>query len=227
MNTNQLIEQNNLKREELTPENLKVYEKVLLYLRLDLTISERVTEETLNDLLDHLLDSQRHDVTTEEFFGNDIEEFSKELVDEIPKESKRNLSFFGFSMVALLFGIFRTMYGLTTGIATLFNVGLQKTNIGGTLLGELVLIIIGLTSIYFLFNYLKKTIFHDESRSKKVVFGITLWIILSLAFLAMMFFPKILPIGPYIYIPWYVSIIIGIIFLIVYKLLFKLSQSSI
>lgn len=50
MKTKDIIEQNNLKREELTPDNLKVYEQVLMYLRCDLSISERVTEVTLKEV---------------------------------------------------------------------------------------------------------------------------------------------------------------------------------
>lgn len=50
MNTEQIIEQNELKRKELTPENLEVYEKVLMYVRADISISERITEENMLDL---------------------------------------------------------------------------------------------------------------------------------------------------------------------------------
>lgn len=223
MNTKQLIEQNHLKRKELTPDNLEAYEKVLLYLRLDLSLSERVTEETLNDLLDHLLQSQMHGVTSKEFFGNDIEQYSKELVAEIPRESKRNLNLFALSMAALLFGIIHLMNGIITGIASVFNITQQPTNVGGTLLGETVFIVVGLASIYFLFSMLKKTVFQDDSRKNTILIGVGLWIILSAAFLAMMFFPKILPIGPYVNIAWYVSVIIGLVALAIYKISFKLS----
>ena len=59
MKAKQLIEENNRKREQLTPENEKYYGDMLIYIRLQLSLSEQQSEEVLMEMLDHLLDGQR------------------------------------------------------------------------------------------------------------------------------------------------------------------------
>ena len=59
MNAEQLAELNFEKRKELTKENLKYYEDMLLYIRLSYDKSEQETEEILSELLDHLLEAQK------------------------------------------------------------------------------------------------------------------------------------------------------------------------
>ncbi|RAI80543.1 DUF1129 family protein [Macrococcoides goetzii] len=227
MKTKDIIEQNNLKREELTPENLKVYEQVLMYLRCDLSISERVTEVTLMDLLDHLLEAQMHDVTTEEFFGHDPEQFAKDLVAEIPKESKRNMWMFGASMLFLLFAIFRGISGIADFI--IVNL-LHRDNaiyLGSELSANLITSLVIGAIIFGIFKYLQLSAFkEDETRGQKIIIFFVLWIVMVIPFLVSMFLPDLIHIGPVVHIPWYVNISIGIAFYLLYKLLFNASRND-
>lgn len=229
MKTKDIIEQNNLKREELTPENLKVYEQVLMYLRCDLSISERVTEVTLMDLLDHLLEAQMHDVTTEEFFGHDPEQFAKDLVAEIPKESKRNMWMFGLSIVSLLFGIFRLITGITDFIIVNILKRDSSVELGSEILTQIIATAIIVFIIYSIFKSLQVSAFKDvkeETKLKKFGLFIIIWLGFVLPFLALLFLPKVLHIGPLIVIPWYINVAIGLVLLVVYKILFTLSRND-
>lgn len=227
MKTKDIIEQNNLKREELTPENLKVYEQVLMYLRCDLSISERVTEVTLMDLLDHLLEAQMHDVTTEEFFGNDPEQFAKDLVAEIPKESKRNMWMFGASILFMLFAIFRGISGIADFIIVNLLHRDNAINLGSELTANLITSITIGAIIFGIVKYLQHSAFKDEETTgQKVTLFFIVWIAMMIPFLVSMFLPKLVHIGPVVHIPWYVNIIIGIVFYLIYKLLFKASRND-
>lgn len=227
MKTKDIIEQNNLKREELTPDNLKVYEQVLMYLRCDLSISERVTEVTLMDLLDHLLEAQMHNVTTEEFFGNDPEQFAKDLVAEIPKESKRNMWMFGASILFLLFAIFRGISGIADFI--IVNL-LHRDNaiyLGSELTANLITSLVIAAIIFGIFKYLQISAFkEDETRGHKIIIFFVLWIVMVIPFLVSMFLPDLIHIGPVVHISWYVNISIGIAFYLLYKLLFNASRND-
>ncbi|WP_414055895.1 DUF1129 family protein [Macrococcus equi] len=229
MKTEDIIEQNNLKRKELTPENLKVYEEVLMYIRCDLSLSESVTEVTLMDLLDHLLEAQMHDVTTEEFFGNDPEQFAKDLVAEIPKESKRNMWMFTTSMFCLLFAIFRAISGLADIIVVYVLKRKNVTDIGGELIGNLLTSIFICIIIFGIFKYLQKTAFIDtenETKAQKVKLFFIMWFVMVLPFLVSMFAHRIIHIGPMVEIPWYINLIVALILFVFYKLLFNASRND-
>ncbi|WP_347835339.1 hypothetical protein [Gracilibacillus sp. JCM 18860] len=71
MDASVLIEQNNQKRKLLNEENKKVYEEMLLYVRLFFNKSEQESEEILMELLDHLLDAQGEGKSAKEVFGDD------------------------------------------------------------------------------------------------------------------------------------------------------------
>ncbi|MGK0577062.1 DUF1129 family protein [Macrococcus capreoli] len=229
MKTKDIIEQNNIKREELTPENLKVYEEVLMYLRCDLSLSERVTEVTLMDLLDHLLEAQMHDVTTEEFFGPDPKQFAKDLVEEIPKESKRNIWMFTASIFCFLLALFRAI----SGIADLIIVYILKrkniTDIGGEFTGNLLKSTIICLIIFGVFKYMQSTAFIDlenETKAKKFKLFIIMWFVMVIPFLVSLFIHRIIHIGPMVEIPWYINFIIALVLYLLYKLLFNASRND-
>lgn len=229
MKTKDIIEQNNIKREELTPENLKVYEEVLMYLRCDLSISERVTEVTLMDLLDHLLEAQMHDVTTEEFFGDDPKQFAKDLVAEIPKESKRNMWMFTASIFFLLFAIFRGISGIADFIVVNLLHRDNEIDLGAELLANFLTTVMIAIIIFGIFKFLQKTAFEDESKetlSQKIKIFLVVWIMMIIPFLISTFVPKLLHIGPLIEVPWYINIGLAAAFYLLYKLLFNSSRND-
>lgn len=228
MKTKDIIEQNNLKREELTPENLKVYEEVLMYLRCDLSLSERVTEVTLMDLLDHLLEAQMHDVTTEEFFGPDPKQFAQDLITEIPKESRRNMWMFTASIFCLLFAIFRAISGVADFIIVYFQKRDNKIDISGELLGNLISSIIISIIIFGIFRYLQNTAFDEENETKaqKIKQFFIMWIVMMIPLLVPILADRLIHLGPMVEIPWYINLIIAAVLYLLYKLLFNASRND-
>ncbi|WP_414054195.1 DUF1129 family protein [Macrococcus equi] len=226
MKTKDIIEQNNLKRKELTPENRKVYEEVIMYLRNDFSISEHVTEVALLDLLDHLLESQIHEVTPEEFFGDDPKQFAKDLIAEIPKESKSNVYLFTLSLVCLFFGLFR----ITTSLidATYFYIfnKINKVNVIQELISEFIIVFVIVTIILIAIKRFQYNSFSNNSNTQKNILFTIILSSLFIPFLVINFLPQLIPYDKMIIIPWYINLIIGIILIVIYKFLFNKSKNN-
>src|SRR5699024_1989404 len=102
MKAKELIEENNEKRKQLTKENLKYYEDILVYIRLSFSKSEQETEEILSELLDHLLLAQKEGRTAKEIFGNTPKQFANNIIGELPRMvTKETVGF--FTMIILYF----------------------------------------------------------------------------------------------------------------------------
>lgn len=94
-----LIQINNEKRKLLNEKNKRIYEEMLLYIRLSYDKSEEETEEILMELLDHLLVLQKEDREAEELFGDDPKGYADEIIGELPiMVSKKRLSMFGMGV---------------------------------------------------------------------------------------------------------------------------------
>ena len=89
MDAKKLIEENNRKRELLTPENEAYYSDMMIYIRLQWRLSEQQSEEVLMEMLDHLLEGQEEGKTAKDIFGNDPKGFADEIIEQLPKEKKR------------------------------------------------------------------------------------------------------------------------------------------
>ncbi|WP_414043820.1 hypothetical protein ACMGE9_03225 [Macrococcus sp. EM39E] len=226
MNTKEIIKQNNLKRKELTPENLKVYEEVVMYLRGDLSISEHVTEVTLLDLLDHLLESQMHEVTTEEFFGDNPEQFAIDLVAEIPKESKSNIYLFILSLVCLFFGLFRITTSLIDAIYFYVFNKVNKVNVIQELISNSIIVLVIVTILLIAIKKFQNNSFSNNSNIQKNILFTIILSSLFVPFIVIKFIPHLLPNGGMITIPWYINFLIGIILIVIYKLLFNISKNN-
>lgn len=83
LNEMDLIYQRKLR--QLTLTNKETFLKVRNELKMDYKLQEREVDNLLSDILDHLIDAQNNGVTTQEFFGNDTKQFSKDLFEELPK----------------------------------------------------------------------------------------------------------------------------------------------
>ncbi|TDM12238.1 DUF1129 family protein [Macrococcus lamae] len=211
----ELIELNNIKRKQLTPENLKMYEKVLVYLRTEWKLSNRHTEEVLNDLLDHLLESQRNGVTTEEFFGDNPETFAKDLVEELPEENKRSLMSFVSSLFLISLGFLVFAYGFSNMIISFFH----KPQVSENLIGFVTGYLIGFMLFLLFLNYLLKAIQKDEFQPEKNWFNkvmnfLFLWFICAIIFAAFILPMVLIKVGPSIFIPWYIAMPIGVIIIL-------------
>lgn len=83
LNEMDIIYQRKLK--QLTSNNKEAFLKVRNELKMDYKLQEREVDNILSDILDHLIDAQNDGVKTQEFFGSDTKQFTKELFEELPK----------------------------------------------------------------------------------------------------------------------------------------------
>ena len=160
----ELIEQNNEKRKNLTPENQEYYQNMLVYIRSTALKSERATEEVLLEMLDHLLEAQREEKTAVEVFGKAPKELAEEIIETLPKESvKANLDFL-FEIGFTLFG----WYLVIIGIPPLISQEDRTVYLGSILLSGILLIAGVVALLLFVFGVLKNTAFEDKRKKKKV-----------------------------------------------------------
>jgi uncharacterized membrane-anchored protein len=121
MNAKDLIAFNNEKRKQLNEHNRNYYEDMLVYIRSHLLLSEQQSEELLMELLDHLLEAQKHGKSAEDVFGKDPKAYCDELIRQLPKEKKRNIyAFIGYLMIQL-FALITLATGAVELVAELFT----------------------------------------------------------------------------------------------------------
>lgn len=106
MTTEELIKRNTILQRSLTRENAVAYEIVLAYVR-GSNVSERATEETLLEIIEHLITGQKHGKKAEDLFGRDLKQYSKNIVANLPKETKSvqliDAFYFGTLMLMWMF----------------------------------------------------------------------------------------------------------------------------
>lgn len=108
MKTTDLIKQNNELRKQLTPENKKYYEDILVYIRVNLNKEEQQTEEILLEILQDILDAQKKGTSAQVFFGKNPKEISDAILTELPSDSEKYWSklFFIFFLILLQYTLF-------------------------------------------------------------------------------------------------------------------------
>ena len=79
------------------PENEKYYSDMLIYIRLQLSLSEQQSEEVLMEMLDHLLDGQHEGKSAQDIFGADPKGYADEIIREFTEgtETRSNSLYFG------------------------------------------------------------------------------------------------------------------------------------
>lgn len=106
MTTEELIKRNTILQRSLTKENASAYEIVLTYVR-GSNVSERATEKTLLEIIEHLITGQKHGKNAEDLFGRDLKQSSKDIVTNLPKETKSvhliDAFYFGTLMLMWMF----------------------------------------------------------------------------------------------------------------------------
>lgn len=220
--TDELISLNNVKRKKLNNENLEMYEKILTYLRAEWRLSDRYTEEVLNDLLDHLLESQENGMTTEEFFSDDPEQFAKDLVAEIPEHSKRNAFIFIAALFFISIGYLTLANGFAEMIISFFNKPQKSFNLLSFVIGYSLMFIMFLTTINYILKELQKEEFKPESSKRnKILSFLFLLLISSLVFAAFISPLVFIKIGPEISIPWFYALPIGAVIIFIGRYLLK------
>ena len=87
-NVASLIQENNILREQLSPENKAYYEDLLVLVRTKAFFQdETVYEETLCSILLDLIDAQHAGIDAKTYLGQDIYQLSDDIFAETPKES--------------------------------------------------------------------------------------------------------------------------------------------
>ncbi|GGB01424.1 DUF1129 family protein [Macrococcus hajekii] len=83
------------------------FSSIRRYIMTDFSLSHHQSLELLNELADHILESQSNGATAQEFFGDNLELYANELVEELPTEKTFfKLSVIGyavFNVLGLLF----------------------------------------------------------------------------------------------------------------------------
>lgn len=190
-----IVKLNNKKREELNKENLKYYEDMLVYIRVNANISEQQTEEVLLELLEHLLQAQIEGRTAKDVFGIDLKAYCQDLIGEIPKEKKSNqISFFVYIAMQFL-AIFSLINGvLGFGLYYFFDLGSATTSfsMGSAIVIVIIYLLLGFLYIFFLLKWLRNSAFKQKETKKWIQF-IQLWLFSSVAILLFIFIPRIIP----------------------------------
>lgn len=216
-----LVEENNEKRNQLNKENKKIYEDMMVYIRLSFNKSDQETEEVLMELLDHLLVLQAEGRDSSELFGSDPRQYAKDIVGELPHTVPKEM------MALFVMGIcyFLGVYMLSTGvIRTILSYGFQQMepmksySLGTTaiiiIFGSITLSVVG----YSVFRYIKWSCFRDISKIKEfLVSGFLFAVVPGTVFFAMYYWLP--PMGPMLIVPVYWMGVAGAVFLLVAEIL--------
>ncbi|MBU8597407.1 hypothetical protein CHH78_13140 [Shouchella clausii] len=211
-----LIEENNRLRQQLTPDNLKLYEDMMLYIRTDLRLAEYESEQILMEMLHHIVDSQKDGKTAKDVFGGNPKDYAEELIAELPREKKRNVAQFIIAQFVVLIGIVCLVEGLGKLVLPLF--GLKgPVVITGNLMVTLLMGIIGTgVAVYWIFKQIRKDLFTEGTNSKKQY--IKTGLIGAVAFMAMVGIVYLLPDwGIPLTFAWWTYVLIGVFLLIIGK----------
>lgn len=182
MKAKELIQLNNEKREQLNEENLKDYEDMLTYIRLASAKSEQQTEEILLELLDHALIAQEEGKTMRDVFGDDLKAYSQEVIEEIPKETRKKQFKFAIRLILLLLAIWTLFSGvINSGLYYIFGFGENTSSfhLGSSILIIGINILISFGMVYFVLEWLKTSTFREKKKSTWVEF-FQVWIIMTL-----------------------------------------------
>ncbi|MGM8215373.1 DUF1129 family protein [Bacillaceae bacterium W0354] len=216
MDANSLIKENNEKRKQLSKENLKWYEDMLVYIRLSFDKSEQETEEVLTEILDHLLEAQADGKTAQDVYGHYPKMYANEILGELPKMITKKRMMFLFMIIfyflaAAALGSF--LFDLISFY--IFKAGeIIKTYYLGT---EIVILVLSISFaflfLYIVIQFLRWTCFRNLNN---VLEFFLLWILGVLSFgvffLIRFFMPDF---GPTIEISSYIFLGMSVILYIV------------
>jgi hypothetical protein len=111
MTTDELIKENNRLRKQLTAENKKYYEELLISIRLNGQKQEHTVEKTLLRILQDMIDAQTNGHSAQEFFDKTPNELSDDILAGLPRNSKmNNIKSISFVFILLLqFNLFNIL----------------------------------------------------------------------------------------------------------------------
>lgn len=225
MDAKRLIEENNKKRKLLTKENEKYYDDLLVYIRLHFTLSEQQTEEVLMEMLDHFIDGQKEGKTAKDIFGDDPLSYTDEIIEQLPKEDKRNIfQFVGgvivniIAWVLIIRGIILLVFSQITEVNT-------EINSFGLIMVSLAIGIFVIGNIWFMLKVTKKSLFNEKSSLKKNMLKVGLVAAATMAVVLVVarFTPEI---GPSFNLNWWVSLLLGAVLWVLHFIVKKKSRNA-
>lgn len=210
MKSKQLIEENNRKREQLTPENEKYYSDMLIYIRLQLTLSEQQSEEVLMEMLDHLLDGQQDGKSARDIFGDDPKGYADEIIQNLPKEKKRSALPFISGIVLDLISWMLMIRGVVIYVGSHFKDEALDSSVHVFSTLFIFVFILGSVAfgVWFIFRIIQKSLFNEKASDKKnmVKAGTFGALSMGLVIAVTMFIPKF---GPAFDFSWWASLLTG------------------
>ena len=173
--TKQLLEENNRRGEQLTPENQKILVDIVAYLR-GSSASTYQQELVHRDILDMLQEGEARGQTAAQVIGEDYQTFCDEILAELPRRSARQRTIYGLSVVSLSAAVLVVIWlGFSLFTAVIqgpFTLWLPVKL--GQLLGGALIIAFS----YGLVEYVCRTSFEDRSPTKVQVIGIFVGMVL-------------------------------------------------
>ncbi len=216
MDVEKLIEENNRKRELLTPGNEAYYSDLLIYIRLQLTLSEQQSEEILMEMLNHLLDGQKEGKTAKDIFGDDPKAFADEIIEQLPKEKKRTAIPFVAGIVGNIVSWVLIIRGILLLVLSQFLEVKTEVNLFVTGVVSFGIACFVSLTIWFILRLINNSLFKEKRNKRKNMLkaGVTGAAGMGAVLLLVKFTPEI---GPSFDFPWWASLIGGaIIWLILY-----------
>lgn len=176
-----LVKQNNMYREQLTPENKAYYEDILLYMRTFGFFHEELeTEQHLMSILQDILEAQNHGESAEAYFGKNPREVIDQLTKQFDKPSWKSI--IKISGWIFLISTFYSIFGSFTEPALQINI-----------VAILLQGILSVVCVYGAFKLLHLSIYIKKQFPKFIEFFIV-WILVmipfSLFFLINLYSPK-------------------------------------
>lgn len=198
-NTERLIEQNNQLREQLTKENETYYSDLLVYTRIrGFFLDEKKLEEQLLEILQDILDAQKEGLTAADYYGHQPQILAEQLLDTLPKSSKRNL----MKWAGYIFGL-SSFYTLISQFSDTSN----QLRLGNFLINGVLTIVF----IACLFLIIQKSIYTQLIKNKILLY-IVLFVVAGTLFFGV--------IGAQLFLPNFFAISVSNSFMIGFILLF-------
>lgn len=210
MNVDMLIEENNRKRELLTPENEKYYDDMLIYIRLQWRLSEQQSEEVLMEILDHLLQGQEEGKTAKDMFGHNPKAFADEIIEQLPNEKKREIIPFYARIIGNIVSWSLIIRGFLHLILSQFIEVNSEINLFQVAMSFLAITCFVSFCIWFILRLVHNSLFKENRNIKLLTIkaGFVGAAGMAVVLLVAKFTPEI---GPSYNLPWQASLIAGAI----------------
>ncbi|WP_243387347.1 DUF1129 family protein [Bacillus kexueae] len=223
MQARDLISLNNDKRKLLSEQNESYYSKMLIYIRFHLFLSEQQSEEILMELLDHLIEAQEKGKSAEEVFGHDPKAYCDELIQNLATEKRKNVLKFTTYLLLMIAGIHLLIEGLFEIATENFEQAVNSYYTGSVMASFVIGLISTALTVYFIFNWLKRSAFNEAtSHVKDALF---IFAVASFGMGGILLGGKLIPpFGPIFHMSNYVVLVIGIILLMIVFVINKMER---